>query len=228
VLPLGHKRQADLPIDVDEGHLPDMAFGVCPVEAWEHPKCLFQCVPGAQGNKDNREGRSVRGAFKLDGEQVRSAVGRRFHLCDIPWRVKLFSGKSMSAKISADWAIGSAGPGTLTFGVAHSFPGEDVMLDIPFLSSIARQMMGGDKVEIEGRQLPVSRTSRQCLRIVASSMGGRDYSAIEQNPQKPSPWGKLAREGHQVVQFNDVKTNKFVAVAVNGEAKEYGGGRSHR
>jgi hypothetical protein len=53
-------------------------------------------------------------------------------------------------------------------------------------------------------------------------MGGRDYQAIEQNPEKPSRWGKLAREGHQVVQFRDVATGKYVAVAVDGEVKIYG------
>ena len=87
--------------------------------------------------------------------------------------------------------------------------------------------MTGDEVEIEGKRLPVRHTSRQGLRTVTFSMGGREYAAIEQNPDKPSRWGKLAREGHQVVQFKDVKTNRFVAVAVDGEAKEYGGGRSH-
>ena len=30
-------------------------------------------------------------------------------------------------------------------------------------------------------------------------MGGRQYAAIEQNPEKPSRWGGLARSGHQVV-----------------------------
>ena len=35
--------------------------------------------------------------------------------------------------------------------------------------------------------------------------------------------GQLARSGHDVVQFKDVQTNRFVAVAVDGEAKEYGG-----
>jgi hypothetical protein len=56
-------------------------------------------------------------------------------------------------------------------------------------------------------------------------MDGRRYAAIEQNPGKPSQWGQLARSGHQVVQFKDVQTNRFVAVTVDGEAKEYGGGR---
>jgi hypothetical protein len=102
------------------------------------------------------------------------------------------------------------------------------MLDTSLLSSVARQMMTGDEVEIEGKRLRVGRTSRQGLRTVTFSMGGREYAAVEQNPDKPSRWGQLARDGHQVVQFKDVKTNKFVAVAADGEAKEYGGGRSHR
>lgn len=95
------------------------------------------------------------------------------------------------------------------------------MLDTTILDSIARQMMDDEEVEINGRQVPVLRTKRQGLRTVTFSMGGRKYAAIEQNPQKPSRWGQLARSGHQVVQFKDVKLNKFVAVAVDGEAKEY-------
>jgi len=39
---------------------------------------------------------------------------------------------------------------------------------------------------------------------------------------KPSRWGKLAREKHQVVQFRDVVTLKYVAVGVDGEIMEYG------
>ena len=53
-------------------------------------------------------------------------------------------------------------------------------------------------------------------------MDGREYEAIEQNPEKPSRWGQLAREGHQVVQFKDNETNSFVAVAVDGKVREYG------
>jgi hypothetical protein len=99
------------------------------------------------------------------------------------------------------------------------------MLDTSLLSSIARQLMGGDEVEVEGKRLPVRHTSRQGLRTVTFTMEGRQYAAIEQNPGKPSRWGQLARSGHQVVQFKDVRANRFVAVAVDGEAKEYGGGR---
>ncbi len=99
------------------------------------------------------------------------------------------------------------------------------MLDTTLLSSVAKEMMSADEVEMEGKRLPVRRTSRQGLRFVNFVMGGREYSAIEQNPEKPSRWGGLARSGHQVVQFKDVQTNRFVAVAVDGEMKEYGAGK---
>jgi hypothetical protein len=100
------------------------------------------------------------------------------------------------------------------------------MLGTPLLSSIARHLMTADEVEIEGKRLPVRRTSRQGLRTVTFTMEGRQYAAIEQNPEKPSQWGQLAPSGHQVVQFKDVQANRYVAVAVDGDAKEYGGGKS--
>jgi hypothetical protein len=53
-------------------------------------------------------------------------------------------------------------------------------------------------------------------------MDGREYEAIEQNAEKPSRWGKLAREGHKVVQFRDVESGKYVAVAVDGKVRVYG------
>jgi hypothetical protein len=99
------------------------------------------------------------------------------------------------------------------------------MLDTSLLGFVARQLLSADEVEVEARRFPVRRTSRQDLRTVTFTMEGRQYAAIEQNPEKPSRWGELARSGHQVVQFKDVQTNRFVAVAVDGEAREYGGGK---
>jgi len=61
---------------------------------------------------------------------------------------------------------------------------------------------------------------------VTFALGGRQYVGIEQNPDKPSRWGQLARCGHQVVQFKDVQANRFLAVAVDGEARQSNGGRS--
>jgi len=96
------------------------------------------------------------------------------------------------------------------------------MMDTDLLGSVATQMMSGVTVEIEGKSVPVRRTSAQRLRMLAFHMDGREYRAIEQNPEKPSRWGQLARQGHQVVQFKDVESNRFVAVAVDGKVKEYG------
>jgi hypothetical protein len=96
------------------------------------------------------------------------------------------------------------------------------MLDLGLMQSVAVQMMGAGGVTIQGKSVPVTRTSYQRLKTVRFGMDGRQYQAIEQNPDKPSRWGKLAREGHKVVQFRDVATGTYVAVAVDGEVKEYG------
>jgi len=53
-------------------------------------------------------------------------------------------------------------------------------------------------------------------------MGGKEYQAIEQNPEKSSQWGKLARDGHRVVQFRDLLTQRYVAVAVDGKVSRFG------
>ena len=110
--------------------------------------------------------------------------------------------------------------------IGHARPWDWDMLDTLLLSSIARQLMSADEVEVEARRLPVRRTSSRRLRMVEFTMAGRQYAAIEQNPEKPSRWGQLARSGHRVVQYKDVESNKFMAVVVDGEVKEYGS-KSH-
>src|SRR5690242_20644157 len=92
------------------------------------------------------------------------------------------------------------------------------------LQSVAMQLMNEDVVELdEGDQkLRVKRVGSGRLRMVEFKLNGRLFEAIEQNRMKPSRWGKLAREKHQVVQFRDVVTRKYVAVAVDGEITEYG------
>jgi hypothetical protein len=90
------------------------------------------------------------------------------------------------------------------------------------LASVAAQLMNGEVVIIEDQKIPVRRVGRGRLRMVQFKMNGRVLEAIEQNREKPSRWGKLAREKHQVVQFRDVEAHKYVAVAVDGEVTEYG------
>ncbi len=96
------------------------------------------------------------------------------------------------------------------------------MLDHAVLTSVAEQMMGGAEVVVEGRAEKVMRTGTRRLRTVRFEMGGKGYQAIEQNAEKPSRWGQLARDGHKVVQFREIGSGKYVAVVVDGKVTEYG------
>jgi len=99
------------------------------------------------------------------------------------------------------------------------------MLDNELLRSVATQLVTSEFVEVDGKRLRVRHTSASHLRCVSFDMAGGRYEAIEQNPDKPSRWGQLARAGHKVVQFKSALKNRFVAVAVDGEVTEYSGGR---
>jgi len=99
------------------------------------------------------------------------------------------------------------------------------MLDLALMKSVAEQLMRGDEVEVADRRLRVRHTGSGRLRTVRFAMNGQEYQAIEQNPEKPSRWGRLARAGREVVQFKDVAKNRYVGVAVDGEVKEYGRSR---
>jgi hypothetical protein len=90
------------------------------------------------------------------------------------------------------------------------------------LQAVAMQLMNGDEVVLDDQKLRVKRVGSGRLRMVQFKFNGRMFEAIEQNRMKPSRWGQLAREKHQVVQFRDVATHKYVAVAVDGEIREYG------
>jgi hypothetical protein len=63
------------------------------------------------------------------------------------------------------------------------------MLDGELLNSIAAQLMTTASVRVEGKSIPVRSTSRWRLRAAAFTVGGREYRAIEQNPEKPNRWG---------------------------------------
>jgi hypothetical protein len=103
--------------------------------------------------------------------------------------------------------------------------GHVAIVDAELLKSIASQLMTKASVSMEGQSVPVRGTSHQHLKTAAFAVGEHEYQAIEQNPEKPSRWGQLARSGHQVVQFKDAETKKFVAVSIDGEVTFYGGGR---
>ena len=93
-------------------------------------------------------------------------------------------------------------------------------VDTDRMQSVAKQLMGS--APAAGGDLRVERVGKKRFRMARFEMNGREYQAIEQNPERPSTWGKLARQGHQVVQFRDVASNKYVGVAVDGKIKMYG------
>ncbi len=64
-------------------------------------------------------------------------------------------------------------------------------LDVALLQSVAVQMMGGTEVKVGRKTLPVVRTGVRHLKG-RHLQDGRVYQAIQQNPDKPSRWGKLA------------------------------------
>ena len=90
------------------------------------------------------------------------------------------------------------------------------------LRSVATQLMSSDFVLLENQKIPVKHVGSGRLRMVQFKLDGRVLEAIEQNSEKPSRWGKLAREGHQVVQFRDVELHKYIAVSVDGDLREHG------
>lgn len=100
--------------------------------------------------------------------------------------------------------------------------GDGVTESEKILGLVAGQLMNGEEVAVEGQRIAVKRVGRGRLRMVEFRMDGRGWEAIEQNPEKASQWGKLARDGHQVVQFRDVEGHRYVAVAVDGVVREYG------
>lgn len=82
--------------------------------------------------------------------------------------------------------------------------------------------MSGTLVSIGRKSVKVQRTGSRKFRTVHFEMEGREYQLIEQNPDKPSRWGKLARDGHKVIQVRDVDSGKYVAAVVDGKVLEYG------
>ena len=142
--------------------------------------------------------------------------GTRLHLGVDRFIPFVFAESDFAAQ--RDGAKESIGPPAQTSRASQD---DKVMLDHTTLSSVAGQMMNGTQVTVGGRTSRVSRTAAQRLRTVRFLMGGMEYQAIEQNREKPSRWGKLAREGHQVVQVRDLASQKYVAAGVDGKVIEY-------
>jgi len=91
-------------------------------------------------------------------------------------------------------------------------------LDRARLRTVAAQLPAGGDVLLDGKRYRIGMTPHQ-LHIVKFEVDGHPYEAVEQNPDKPSRWGRLAREHHRVIQFRDLATNRYIAVVVDGEPR---------
>ncbi len=69
---------------------------------------------------------------------------------------------------------------------------------------------GRESVEVEGITYPVSRTSKLGLREVKA----KGYTFLEQNKEKDSAWGRLAREGHRILWI--MKGRKYLTQVSDG------------
>jgi hypothetical protein len=74
-------------------------------------------------------------------------------------------------------------------------------------------------VELEGKSYAVKRTSKHRLRQVDFAADGKEFRALEQNPETASRWAKLAREGKKVMQF--LHQGRYLAAVVDGKLIEY-------
>lgn len=90
------------------------------------------------------------------------------------------------------------------------------------LISVWRQAMLEDAkvIEIGGQRYPVTRSSRRRLREVSFFFEGRELKGLEQNPDTPSRWAKLARDGGKVMQF--LEGARYIANVVDGKIMTYG------
>jgi len=90
------------------------------------------------------------------------------------------------------------------------------------LISVWRQALfdNAKSVTLEDRNFPVRRTSRSRLREVDFQFEDHVLRGLEQNPETPSRWAQLAREGRKVMQF--LHQRRYIAVVVDGKVRFYG------
>lgn len=78
------------------------------------------------------------------------------------------------------------------------------------VSSVASKVMSN----------PSSRTPKLGLGKETVNINGQRLIAIQQNPNKNSAWGALARQGKSVIQYKDTN-NKYIGVSVDGVFTKY-------
>lgn len=76
-----------------------------------------------------------------------------------------------------------------------------------------------ERVVVGAASATVGTTRALGLRTVAFSFAGHAIEGIEQNPQKPSRWGQLARDGQRIMQFSC--RHRYFANVCEGKVTRY-------
>ncbi|MGI0068092.1 MAG: hypothetical protein ACREB9_06720 [Thermoplasmata archaeon] len=89
------------------------------------------------------------------------------------------------------------------------------------LVEVWRQTLVEESVEIELRdqRVRVTTTRSRRLKTVSFRFGDETIDGIEQNPEKPSRWGALAREGKRIMQFSS--HHRYFANVCEGALTRY-------
>jgi hypothetical protein len=65
-------------------------------------------------------------------------------------------------------------------------PTSNRQLNEAVFQSMATQLMANDAVALDGELTNIRQSSRDKVRILSFQIGGRNFEAVEQNPEKPS------------------------------------------
>lgn len=75
------------------------------------------------------------------------------------------------------------------------------------------------EVRLGAQNVGVTRSRNQRLRVVSFTFGEHKIDGVEQNPEKPSRWGQLAREGKRILQFSS--RSRYFANVCEGALTRY-------
>ena len=81
-------------------------------------------------------------------------------------------------------------------------------------------------VNLGDDEFPVCSTAKQKLKQVDFRFDGRDFRALEQNPNTKSRWAVMARNGQKVMQF--LEGGRYLAVVEDGKVHLYPSRNSQR
>jgi hypothetical protein len=89
------------------------------------------------------------------------------------------------------------------------------------LISVWQQVLveGIPAATVEGQLVRVERTRSQGLRFLTFAYRDQAIEGIEQNPDKPSRWGQLARAGQRIMQFRC--RGRYFANVCEGKVMRY-------